>query len=353
MYEKIKRLKRKIETKEELWHYLRVAMEVELSTIPVYLCALYSIPPDRNQQSKKVIQSVVIEEMLHMILAGNVLSATGGKAKVNDLEFVPNYPTALPDSDGSFTVPLQKFSVESIDTFLKIEHPKRPAAPPKVEGWHTIGQFYDGLRQGLDELCSKLGPAEVFDGDPDWQIRPEDYYGGAGDVIVVTDEDPLKAHEKAKAAFDEIVDQGEGMHHTVFDGDTLPGKGPVPAHYFRFQEISKGQYYQPGDTPNHPTGKELHVNWDAVYHMKINPSTGDYDRGSEIWEKLMDFNRTYMRLLDLLQESFTGRRERLMEAVGEMYDLKYKAVALMKIPSGHGETTVGPSFEYVPPGELS
>ena len=351
MYEAIKRLKQKIESKEELWHYLRVAMEVELSTIPAYLCALYSIKPDHNREAAKIIQSVVIEEMLHMILAGNVLSATGGESKVNDKKFVPQYPTDLPDSDQTFQVPLQRFSMEAIRTFLKIEQPERPPAPPKVEGWHTIGQFYDGLCRGLDELCQELGPAEVFNGDPDWQIRPEDYYGGAGKVVVVTDEDPLKTHQNAKRAFEEIVDQGEGMSSGVFDGDTLPGKGPVPAHYFRFQEIDLGRFYQPGDTPNHPSGEQLLVDWDAVYPMKINPSTEGYDRGGEIWDKLMEFNRTYMRLLTLLQESFTGRRERLMETVGKMYNLKYKAIALMKIPSGDGATTVGPSFEYVAPGE--
>ena len=34
-----------------------------------------------------------------------------------------------------------------------------------------------------------------------------------------------------------------------------------------------------------------------------------------------------------------------------MYGLKDDAVKLMELPSGDGETTVGPSFEYVPPGE--
>ena len=43
-----------------------------------------------------------------------------------------------------------------------------------------------------------------------------------------------------------------------------------------------------------------------------------------------------------------GQSQRLLEAVGVMYELKYKAVALMKIPSGRDDgTTVGPSFEYI------
>ena len=36
-----------------------------------------------------------------------------------------------------------------------------------------------------------------------------------------------------------------------------------------------------------------------------------------------------------------------MQSVVGMYDLKHQAVELMKIPSGDGEMTAGPSFEYV------
>ena len=75
-----------------------------------------------------------------------------------------------------------------------------------------------------------------------------------------------------------------------------------------------------------------------------------YPAGSEIHEALLDFNRTYMGLLNTLNDAFNKDRSLLMKAVGVMYDLKYKAVALMKIPSGEGDTTVGPSFEYVAPG---
>lgn len=32
-----------------------------------------------------------------------------------------------------------------------------------------------------------------------------------------------------------------------------------------------------------------------------------------------------------------------------MFQLKAQAQALMKMPSGDGKTTAGPTFEYVPP----
>ena len=359
MSHKILSLKQEIETKEELWNYLRIAMEVELSTIPTYLSAIYSLKPDTNQAARDVMYSVVIEEMLHLTLAGNVLRATGGLSELNSAEFVPKYPTPLPDSnidlDGkTFEVPLQKFGIPALDVFLRIEKPERPGSKPAVKGWHSIGQFYDGLTVGLDNLCKQLGTGEVFNGEVGDQIQPEDYYGGSGEVIVVANENPDIAHENSKRAFKEIVDQGEGLHHKVMDGDEVPGKGgqgiPVPAHYFRFDEIKREQYYKAGDKPGCPTGPQLNVDWDAVHDMQKNPMMSKYEEGSEIHEALLDFNRTYMALLNILNDAFNKDQSLLMKATGMMYDLKYKAVALMKIPSGEGDTTVGPSFEYIAPG---
>jgi hypothetical protein len=58
-----------------------------------------------------------------------------------------------------------------------------------------------------------------------------------------------------------------------------------------------------------------------------------------------------MALLDELHTALNGKPQRLMQSVVRMYDLKYQAVELMKIPSGDGETTAGPSFEYVTESE--
>ena len=85
-----------------------------------------------------------------------------------------------------------------------------------------------------------------------------------------------------------------------------------------------------------------------MYTMGPNPKAADYRQGSEERMKLEEFNRTYGNLLNTLHDSFNGKPELLMNAVGGMYELKYQAVALMKIPSGDGKTTLGPSFEYVP-----
>src|SRR5665213_2756788 len=56
-----------IRTIGELRSAFQTAIELEHSTIPPYLVALYSIKDGTNQVATQIIRSVVIEEMLHMI----------------------------------------------------------------------------------------------------------------------------------------------------------------------------------------------------------------------------------------------------------------------------------------------
>src|SRR5580698_6425575 len=93
-----------IRTHRELQHHLATAIQLELSTIPPYLCALYSIKSGTNAEAVRIIRSVVVEEMLHMILACNILNAIGGELAVNRKGFIPTYPGKLPHSDGRITV---------------------------------------------------------------------------------------------------------------------------------------------------------------------------------------------------------------------------------------------------------
>src|SRR5579862_1466980 len=70
---------------------LQWAVELEFATIPVYLSGMWSI----EQQSGEVynlINSVVLEEMLHLGLACNMLVAIGGKPEITP----PTYPGGLP-----------------------------------------------------------------------------------------------------------------------------------------------------------------------------------------------------------------------------------------------------------------
>ena len=70
--------------------HLNLAMTVEHSMIPPYLCALYLIPNGANEEAASAIQTEVMEEMLHIVLVANLTNALGGTIRANDREFGPN-----------------------------------------------------------------------------------------------------------------------------------------------------------------------------------------------------------------------------------------------------------------------
>src|SRR3954470_4964892 len=256
-----------VTTLEDLREHLQWAIALEHSTLPPYLCALYSIKPGSNGAAVAVITSVFIEEMLHMTLAANLLNAVGGAPVLDHAQFIPRYPAYLPHSADAFQVSLEPFSPAAIETFMKIERPEDSGAPPEAEGYETIGQFYQAIEEGLKRLCGEIGEAALFTGDPARQILPESFnYSGSGRVIAVSD------LASALAAIDEIEEQGEGLKHAeVWDGDRdmfHPEREEV-AHYFRFEEIRNGRSYQRGDTPSSgPSGKPFDVDWTAVFPMR-------------------------------------------------------------------------------------
>jgi CDGSH-type Zn-finger protein len=332
---------------ESLRRHLQWAIELEHGTLPPYLCALYSIKEGHNEDAAEVVHSVFMEEMLHLTLAANILNAVGGSPQLDAPSILPTYPTYLPHSNRAFQVPLTKFSKDALEIFMKIERPAEHDGLPEDDDFETIGQFYEAIEEALGRLSEELGEESLFCGDPARQVTDELYYGGSGRIIAVRD------LASALAALEEIVEQGEGLQHQeVWDGDRgmfHPERDEV-AHYFRFEEIYLGRRYAPGDTPQSgPTGEPLAVDWDAVHDMRPNPRSADYPEGSEIRAQLDEFNHSYSGVLHLLDETFNGSPSLLAVATGAMYGLKAQAVDLMQLPSGDGETTVGPSFEYVPP----
>src|SRR5215211_4763477 len=147
----------RIATLESLQEHLQWAIELEHFTLPPYLCALYSLDPGRNPEATDVVASVLVEEMLHMTLAANLLNAVGGQPQIDTPRMLRPYPRPLPHSDGSFEVPLARFCPETLEVFLEIERPAPPGAPPEGDRYESIGQFYDAIRRGMVEVCEHLG----------------------------------------------------------------------------------------------------------------------------------------------------------------------------------------------------
>ncbi len=331
-----------ITTLDDLRSHLQTALELEHATIPPYFTAWLSANETENPEAAQIIRSVMLEEMLHLSLAANLMNAVGGQPNLTHNDFVPLYPHTLPHSARKFQVSIERLSPQAIKTFLKIERPEAPHAEPQGGEYSTIGQFYEAIAEGILYLCDKLGDRQVFSGTLQYQVKPEDYYA-AGKLIVIKD------RESALQAVEEIKEQGEGAHHTVFDPDQViigNGKGKEPAHYFRFKELELGRRYRDGDTiRSGPTGDEIIINFDSVYPIQSNTKISQYKAGSEIRCALELFCDSYHQLLASLQEAFSGNPHQMIEATARMFDLKNQGLALVRTPIAFdAHTTVGLAF---------
>jgi len=341
-----------IKTVDELKHYLYLAIQLEHATIPPYLTALYSIVPGTNSDVSHIIRVVVVEEMLHLTLAANLLNSIGGSPNLKGRGFVPKFPTPLPDGETDFTVSLQKFSKEAVDTFCKIERPDTAGEggsrhkKKTAEGTHltpvphddslsfySIGEFYEEIRHGFAQLHSELGD-RLFCGDAKRQCTSEFYYSGGGELFAVTD---LKS---AEAAIELICEQGEGLGGRIYDDE-----GEI-SHYYRFDQIRQGRYYQAGDTPHEPTGPKFEVDWGAVYPIKTNAQLEDLKGSDELHGAAVAFNQLYQSFLVQLTDAFNGDPALLLKAVPEMFRVRDGILQLMHNPiPGSDGVNAAPTFE--------
>jgi hypothetical protein len=332
-----------IDSLEDLRDHLQTALQLEHATIPPYFTAWLSVNENKNPDTAEVIRTVMLEEMLHLTLAANLLNAVGGEPKLADANRIPDYPARLPHCGRDFEVSIERFSSEALNVFLKIELPEAPDAEPQPGEYRTIGQFYSAIAQGIERLCEDLGEDQVFTGKLDRQLRPEDYYG-SGALVVVRDK------QSALAAIREIKEQGEGADQTPFDLDRVvvgDGPGSEPAHYFRFLELKLGKRFRNGDTlRTGPTGKSISTEIGTVYPIAKNPRPSNYPPDSPARLALAGFADTYMTLLISLENAFNGHRDELTSAMARMFSLKNAAMALLRTPGpGEPNTTLGLAFK--------
>jgi len=357
---------------DELREHLQYAIGVELTTIPAYLCALYTIEEGTNTAAYDVIQSVVLEEMLHMALAANVLNAIGGVPSTGPVgdgpSPVPVYPTKVPFIDKIPEIHLQRFSKAALDEFVAIEFPDDTSATSADEQQYgSIGAFYEAIKVGLREHC----PHDVFDAAKvsraGCQLTPDQYYGGAGSLIEVVDlRTALDAIEEivteGEGAPSEVLDQTADEHvvsgaetpgrltgsHSVDDLDVLPGGWKMYSHYARFAEVRAGRHFRPDQVIGEPPeGDVLPTDWRSVRPMPLDPKAETY-RGTAAYAPMVACNEAYTALVDAIYRSFNGEPDALRDAVHLMYDLKYRAAALLNTPSPlDDEGTLGPGFEYL------
>lgn len=331
-----------LENIEDLQEALRNAIALELGTIPPYLTALFSIKPGANAAAGAIVRSVVIEEMLHLSLACNMLNAVGETPKLPGA--VLRYPSPLPMGIGDkpgpiesepFIVPLARLSQASIKTFMTIEEPEHPLDFPEAKDaiqaeYHTIGEFYEAVGQ----LMVKLGEG-IFTGEASRQVTGwiDDNYLHA----VMSLSDALKAIKL-------IVEQGEGTEQSAGDDEN------ELAHYYRFEQLQREETLN--RDPVAPAGYEwgpptIALDEAGVWPMIENPPEVPLPKGSEVARVSDQFDGTFTRLIDELQRTFSGEPDALGSAMAQMHALRIEAARLMpmEIPGSTG--TAGPRFLYV------
>jgi hypothetical protein len=329
---------------KDLCQALQIAVRLEHATMPPYLYALYSLG-STNPAARGAIRAIVQEEMLHMLLACNILNAVGEAPKIDYAGFVLDYPSPLPGTVAhGLQVPLKPFSKALVnDVFMVIEEPEHPlnfpealdALPPR-----TIGEFYAGIRDKI----TALGPT-LFTGDPAHQVQSDQF------AMPVAQQRVTDA-TSAAFAIDYIVHQGEGTTETpVFDGT---GKF---AHYYRFKELAKGLKLQPNPNATSATPPDqryqygpvpIAIDESVVLPLRVNPRSAGYPAGP-VRDASDACNKIYTQLLGLLQQVFDGAPGQIDAAITLMTDqLKPAAAALTGMDLGDG-TRAGPTFEYLKP----
>lgn len=334
----------KVPSREGLQIALQQAIQLEHATIPPYLYAQYSLKLGTNQQIRSLLVSIVLEEMLHMALACNILNAIGGTPSIDDPGMIPVYPGPLPGGvEEGLQVPLAPFSLSLVkNVFMGIEQPEEPinfrVAATEAEPPTTIGLFYRTIRDHIQQLGSSIF---VDPGDQRGrQVTTPDF----PNLIKVTSVDT------AVQAIETIVEQGEGT--STSPDDQLK----EVAHYYRFNEIVLGKTLQPNPnaTPQTPPDQRFFYGDppivftpDGVWPLPTNPKMSDYPENSPARQGCHEFNQAYTDLLHMLHTTFNGQPDTLTTAVDQMDQLNIKATRLVKIDIGNGKNA-GPSFEYIP-----
>ncbi len=303
---------------------VRSAVATELTTLPTYLYPCWSIKPMSDggsaagQAARTNIMAVVLEEMLHMGLASNLLNALGGTPCFTEPPYLPEFPGKLlrtvdnPDGWG-VDVDLLPLDEAAIDMMCHIELPSwdDPEGP-------TIGEFYEEYVEGLlptDDAAYAGGR----------QLAPWDN-PGAGRLFAVT------SQATATDAITEILDQGEGLNQNTHDD----GYHEL-AHYWRFEEVRSairdGRLKPATD----------------VYPVIASPRTNLGSYTPEQRRANDAFNQSYSRMLDALQATLSSPQPDVYPvATGMMEQLQHQAALLRNTGTVPGtQFAPGPTFEYV------
>ena len=354
-----------VQSRGQLWFLLAEAAQLEHMIMCQYLFAGYSLrdageftgeQADAVKRWRGELQDIAIQEMLHLALVANLMSATGAAPTFTR----PNFPHTSGYFPGCFQFRLLPFGEQALIHFLYQERPEgldlsdadvcaHPAAPvpepvseseefPRPQEFATIGQLYRGIELGLDRLTGVLGEPVLFCGSPRAQVTPE--------LLNWPQVVPVTGLASARKAIDEIIEQGEGARGEWRE-----------AHYGRFlrmhDELTALRRADPAFQPARPV---LAVYERQPYDVRQPQPIVTDPRARETAELC---NLGYAALEHLLTRFFTHTDEtdqQLAVLANTAFRLMSDVIepigrALTAIPAGPGYPgqTAGPAFEMYYP----
>src|SRR6201994_3485271 len=220
-----------VESREELVYLLGEACEIEHGLMCEYLYAQFSlkravgegISPEQLARVRAwefILIGIIKQEMLHLALATNILTAVGAAPHFER----PNLPILSRWYPPGVQIALLPFGERALRHFMYLERPEgmtledaegfaaQPGIQPLAsidrpvtavpEPWQTGGHLYRGIEAGLASLCDRYGEDAVFIGPARAQAVTDIFEWP--ELIAVTD------LASARQAIETIVEQGEG-----------------------------------------------------------------------------------------------------------------------------------------------
>jgi hypothetical protein len=306
---------------------LQSAIHLEWSTLPPYLCGLWSIT-DPTGPVYDLVNSVVLEEMLHLGLACNMLTTIGGTPSFTDAGSVPSYPGPLPGGvRPELTVYLAGLSMDYVnDVYMQIEYPEHPFALATAQTYPTIGAFYDALLSAFQTLQPTITGERQLTASFDVNDSTENLTA-------------IQTMSDVAQAITLIKEQGEGTSQSP---DAVDFGGEL-AHYYRFKEIYEG-FTLIETSPGTWEYKGAPIPFPAVYPVAKVPA-GGYPGVAQVQQ----FDQQYTALITGLQAAWAnGDAGKLNDAIGVMFQLAPLAQTLMQTPLPGGGGNYAPDFQLIP-----
>jgi CDGSH-type Zn-finger protein/truncated hemoglobin YjbI/ferredoxin len=220
----------RIEHREALIYMLCEAAELEHGIMCQYLFAAFSLKQRADeglsdgelravQRWRTVISHIATQEMLHLVLVHNLLSAIGAAPHLAR----PNLPHPADHYPEAVHLALLPFGKEALQHFMYLERPEGMdlddaeglvavghAMPhmvdadivPRAQDFSTIGHLYRSIEQGIAHLADMHGERWLFVGPPRAQATQAQFRWP--ELVAVTD------LASAQQAIDTILEQGEG-----------------------------------------------------------------------------------------------------------------------------------------------